>query len=895
MLRNFVLRDEDFVNGVWDTGATTHYSPSYTGRWIDDYSVMHLFNPWEYSGTPNPMPPVMNLPNSRWIYSREEDATANAELGITPNNFSRSYSMAANLRNFFGLRYTSIKLGMRNRTPSQYPLLIPGTTLQLSQTDYNSVSFYASEVEDPSLETTGYYFADLFTYAWENEAQRDIMPGSPLFQVAGLPPVLVASVGVSFPIAGWAKQRIVNGDQTKFAYLGQYFDKAYKADPVTGQATTTETGILSEYGEFFPTEPGLTILKTKYDADQAASPGGPQGEAKVHVLKIQLDVNHDGNMDLTYAGPDNTSPERPFVFWLNNDVDRSHFVDCDWLCQNCDSEEDDVQLEDVAYLGPERAVLDFDFKELNPLTAQYDLPMIPSRRDLEDYARLWIPGLSRLISAMPAGYGVQLLLLGDAEVNVVQAAETDGGTGYLTDETIAEDQRARSKNLFVGRLTATSPIFLGSRPELGEHFIFCGAKRGTAQLILRVTDTSANVIAESSAYIQIKDIKEMYERYTVGDTAKGPISPLADLASEDLPPGPRFSYSYDAARDATTPYILFVHGWNMERWEKDRFSETSYKRLYWQGYQGRFGSFRWPTDSGFGGRCELQGGVDFLLRSRHYDSSEFTAWKSAESLRHLLIKLKNRHPDRVYLLAHSMGNIVAGEALRLAGNVPLVNTYVASEASVPAHAYDQTIADAGRLLSFTYDHPNVPGPAVTYGEDTPNIYGNWFAGNSGAAGRRVSFYNPNDWALAPDIWQFNQILKPDNSPFDWLYGFDGFPNNLQQHYTKGSPDDDPPWDHFFKGTSSGVTPLPIAQNRYEIMAFVAEARSKALGATPSVAGLTDNVNLARAENRIWPPDLENPTEPYSAHKWHSAPFRSTNMKQQGYWRTLLRAEGFRLQ
>ena len=36
-------------------------------------------------------------------------------------------------------------------------------------------------------------------------------------------------------------------------------------------------------------------------------------------------------------------------------------------------------------------------------------------------------------------------------------------------------------------------------------------------------------------------------------------------------------------------------------WEKDRFAETAFKRLYWQGYQGRFGEFRWPTSYGFTG------------------------------------------------------------------------------------------------------------------------------------------------------------------------------------------------------------------------------------------------------------------------------------------------------
>ena len=43
----------------------------------------------------------------------------------------------------------------------------------------------------------------------------------------------------------------------------------------------------------------------------------------------------------------------------------------------------------------------------------------------------------------------------------------------------------------------------------------------------------------------------------------------------------------------------------MESWEKDRFAESAFKRLYWQGYQGRFGVFRWPTDYGFKGISSL--------------------------------------------------------------------------------------------------------------------------------------------------------------------------------------------------------------------------------------------------------------------------------------------------
>src|SRR5207302_3994830 len=112
------------------------------------------------------------------------------------------------------------------------------------------------------------------------------------------------------------KQAILNGYTNKFAYSEQYFDKAYKID-LTGVASTNQTGVLSEYGSFFPTEPGPVALVTMPDIDT-----GQRGTGVVNVIKLQLDVNHDGNMDLSFAGPDNTSQGKPFVFWINNNYDR---------------------------------------------------------------------------------------------------------------------------------------------------------------------------------------------------------------------------------------------------------------------------------------------------------------------------------------------------------------------------------------------------------------------------------------------------------------------------------------------------------------------------------------------------------------------------------------------
>ena len=59
-----------------------------------------------------------------------------------------------------------------------------------------------------------------------------------------------------------------------------------------------------------------------------------------------------------------------------------------------------------------------------------------------------------------------------------------------------------------------------------------------------------------------------------------------------------------------------------------------------------------------------------LTDPHNYDNSEFTAWRSAVGLLNKLNDLSAKYPGRAYLLGHSMGNVVAGEALRLAVSQP---------------------------------------------------------------------------------------------------------------------------------------------------------------------------------------------------------------------------------
>jgi len=566
----------------------------------------------------------------------------------------------------------------------------------------------------------------------------------------------------------------------------------------------------------------------------------------------------------------------PFIFWANNDYDRVAF-----------DSNDGTNYEDSVQIGgcparPNTPTPDCNYS--NMLANGYSYRAIPTKRDLQDFFRLWVCGITtNLLAQLPSGSTVTLSWgdvgnpnSGNPTIDLFTAADPDGGIGYLTNETVAAQQTNAIQCPYIGRLAPGGSIQLNASQFngwAGSHFIMCGVNYGNGGLNLTIKDGSGNVLAQSTSYLQIVDIKQMYERWTVGDNPNNPPTNTACLATENLPVGaPAFQYAHP--QDTNTPYILFVHGWNMATWEKDRFAESAFKRLYWQGYQGRFGSFRWPTDNGFTGLWQII--ATNSAEKDNYDSSEYQAWQSAQGLLNKLNNLNAQYPGHVYLLAHSMGNVVANEALRLSGNAEVVNTYVASQAAVTAHTYDTNVPN----YSFVYFAYGIP---LSLSPDTPNIYGNWFAGNGGAAGAIVSFYNTNDYALQRSVWQLNQLLKPDHSVLEgglsWTYGY------------SGSVSDPAPWNNFYKESTNSTSYFNIVtslKNRYEVMGFAAQPYTTALGATPGVANLTKNVNLMG----VWPSDPSGKN--YTEHFYHSAEFRGDNPLQRSYWSELLGAGAFNL-
>jgi hypothetical protein len=484
---------------------------------------------------------------------------------------------------------------------------------------------------------------------------------------------------------------------------------------------------------------------------------------------------------------------------------------------------------------------------------QYDLGGSPDMssttisctRDLEDYTRLGIQ-LNGIDRSLLTNGTVVVKLESGPQIQIFPAA-AGNSTAYLTDSNTAQRQISSPYNQAIGTAGTYQfpPSYWTNYPTAYFLFDGTGGGNGNLKVSLYAADEQGTLtkFAESDPlYLNLQDVKSMYEAWTVGEGNGGtPASTASDYNG----------FQYSSSSPETGQYILFVHGWNINATEKDYFANTAYKRLWWQGYKGRFGAFRWPTTYGFGSL------ISIATDARNFDNGEFAAWQSAAGLAAKLNDLNSLYPNNVYLFAHSMGNVVASEALKLNnGTGNGVNAYAACQAAVSAHAYDSSTT-GWESSSHTADS------FATY----PLTGVNYFSGVS-SAGSRANFFNQNDYALTN--WITDQYWKPDHGV--------AFPG-----YYYDFPPSSHPTGYYYIITPNSYD-LYFPTDRYKIFAYCVQSPCYAMGATANVAGFTP-VNLAAG---LWPPD-PFAGHNYSTHPWHSAEFLFSTVEQSSWWGNLMGA------
>lgn len=744
--RNFAFDPSRLsVGGQLDTGVF----------WEASYSAPTLpypaTNRFVYPTNLVTFPTLLGASDARWLYWHEFVPWSGwswDEIGITQPG---DLVMATGYRNLFGLSYLSAKLAW-GATEGETATLTAGGSISFA------LGYIYPETEQPSFQNHGYYFAPVREFDLADVP----LPGHTVFAPTNLTPLLVASVGdQNFTLAGYAKLAVTNGYPGVYGYLGQYFDKALKM--TNGVVTTNETGILSPYGEFFPAEPGMTALVTLPDLDT-----NERGTATVYVVSMNLDANHDGTMDRTFAGPDTTTAQRAFVFWVNDDHD---------VPANSSYPERDLE-------GGE-----FDHAD----------DIIRSARDLEDFARLWISGVPPISSL--SGHSVTLHwrnFTGSPAIKLYSPWEADGGNLYLSDTNIA--------NNLIGR-TAYGEVAPGDSYTFGNlffsdygrrHFIFEGSGVGKGELVLTIYQ-GTNVLAETSLWLDLKNIKDMYEWAS------------AENVTDDIPPSDwvsRLKTNYVTLHqpDETKQIIVFVHGINNTESQCQLSTATTLKRLYWSGYRGKVAGFRWPC-----GYFPPNG----TLNPYQFNRSEFYAFKAATAFTNYLNFLATR-PDltdyTVSILAHSQGAAIVSEALNQGATFDNV---ILSQAAMPAHAYDGNVPTLQKLLNA---ETNKATPYFA-------IHGGYHECYTNISGNVVNLFNTNDYALVSGTigpfdtnWEKNQETEKPESFF-----------GAQSYYFQ------PP------ATSWRLNPGPdeIVYDMLEVRSMVARSRSRAVGAQGGLGGVID--------------------------------------------------------
>ena len=593
---------------------------------------------WQTNLVTVPAPPVLGIADPYWIY----------QFGLTDSYsevggyISDSYLyLQSGVDNLFGLPFET---ALVNDSPGYISTVAPGDSIGQSY-----VNCFFSQTADPDLETAGYYFAVVNTPGSAlpgntSPIQPYPLPTLPGFASTNETGLMVASVGDPTVIGGWNKFT-VEGTST-YAYLGQYY--LTNAFVITnGIITTNTTGVVSPYGNFFPTQAGQVAMVTMPDINSPFE----QGTGVVDVISLNVDANHDGTMDLTYGGPDYVSASNPYRFWVN-DVNDSGDYGGDGIPGGNG-------------LQPDGTVADTDGNYL-----------IQGSRNLVNFFPVYLNigslfqsnALSAGINANDTNYR---FVLSQAD-GALRFAYTDlTPTNYMnflrdTNE-VFDYLHDTSLNTISNANNGGTPVdsyFLSQIAGNQGGVILVEAWTNTTQPLVLTIYHGTNQIAQTSLALSISGVEQMFRSKTIMlQTEPGTVTDR--LTDADVPNEP----------DTTDMNFIFVHGYNVNPLQARGWDSDIYKRLYWSGSHAKFYGVTWEAAD-----SQVAGQVTINLQTNIVN-----AFNTAPLLNTFLNSLDGTN----VVAAHSLGNMLVLSTLNDCSN-RTINTYFMVDAAVAIEAIDNS-------------------------------------------------------------------------------------------------------------------------------------------------------------------------------------------------------------
>jgi hypothetical protein len=521
---------------------------------------------------------------------------------------------------------------------------------------------------------------------------------------------------------------------------------------------------------------------------------GQNGTYRIIPISAELmvDANRDGEMSfddpaIHYANQ--TSEERPYRFWLNDDDDGAA------------GDQDD---------------------HIPPTAPDYADGVIRSIRDLEDFSRLHV-NLAGLEEAIESG-SIKAAFewrqtSGDPRIKLYRASKP--GLDYLINESVASALTLTPFRETLGEVTVGAPLFpppaFWSRTSPFANvpktlpvawFLFEASREGKGELVISFWKDGQRVGETSGVWLELKNVKRLFQR------AKGtPLNGVAAPWSDDSPLPTDFvddpnGYDFEQSPDESNDLIIFVHGIHPPFFDENssylsniNSAETVYKRLWHGGYKGRFAFYKWPALNPAG---YLLNGSGF-----EFNQSEYRGFKYGRGLARFAASFPVSFNKHIY--AHSQGNAVAAAAFQNYGL--RAKAWIATQGAIPISCFDDSL----RHYVFNYVTPDSASDLGYRG----------FLDNQ-VKTRIVNFCNDQD-TVTGKIWELNhEFFKPTVhilgfSRIEYWY----FSNPSEVHLRQFLGD--------IELSDRGVN------DPHESMAMVAKSRSRSIAHGIDVQGKVDEV------------------------------------------------------
>ncbi|HTV41408.1 MAG TPA: LamG-like jellyroll fold domain-containing protein [Candidatus Sulfotelmatobacter sp.] len=690
--RNFVFGSDDIDpnDGALTTGINTNEFENSTLAFSS--SPTYQFQP---PAEQTNVPALLATNVAQWLISYPfealypgRDTTVFYDLtniGVTYtydlNTGGTTFIMNGGAVNSFGLPIESVNIAYNDgnfetnlltpnsSTPEIYPYSDPYAYVQTTA---------------PRFQTVGYDFWNVSRYLYFQYGSEYIgspVPGNPSFTPTNTSDLLITHIGdTEFQIAGYAKLAVTNSIYSSvgvYGYLGQYFANAYQIDS-NGNVTSNSAGVLSPYGQFFATEPGQAALETMPDPDT-----GLQGTGVVDVISLNVDANHDGMMDFSFTGPDFVGPNNPYRFWVNDDIDCG------------DTTGDGIPGQGTNGDG----MTQIEVPTVTPYySSDYPTWAIHGRRDLVDFFPVCV-NISSLFQSNSLSTGIsatdtnwQFVL--SQNDGVLRFAYTDltptNYMNFLLDTNESGKLAYTPGYLTYAPLTTITNLASGGTPlsrsfiagiaASNQNIILVEAAAPTTQPIVLTVYHGTNQIAQTSLYLSISEVEQMFRHKNCLLTPQPNEIPdrLTAASVTNEPP-------------TNDKNFIFVHGYNVNTTQARGWDSDIFKRLYWSGSHAKFYGVTWEAAD-----SQVADAVTINLQTNIVN-----AFNTAPLLNSFLNSLSGTN----VVAAHSLGNMLVLSTLNDCTNQS-INTYFMIDAAVAIEAIDTTAASNPDMYSSAWTNYN---------------------------------------------------------------------------------------------------------------------------------------------------------------------------------------------